>query len=161
MFQGKPGWDLSATGVDVQLFDALVAALSQQYCVDPNRIFSTGHSFGAFFTNRLGCSRGNVLRAIAPVAGAPPVGGTNCSGDVAAWITHGQNDPTVPFTQGEATRDFWRSRNSCSTMSQATPPSPCVAFQSCTQPVHWCAHTGGHEWPSFAAGGIWTFFNSF
>jgi poly(3-hydroxybutyrate) depolymerase len=156
----EPGWDLTAAGRDVQLFDALVAEVSRTYCIASHRIFSTGHSFGGFFSNRLGCYRGSVLRAIAPVAGAPPSGA--CTGEVAAWIAHGTNDPTVPYTQGEGTRTFWTGRNGCSTTTAATTPSPCVAYQGCGAdlPVHWCSHTGMHEWPSFAAAGIWGFFSN-
>ena len=37
-------WDYSPTGIDVALFDALVANLAGSYCIDRNRIFSTGLS---------------------------------------------------------------------------------------------------------------------
>jgi poly(3-hydroxybutyrate) depolymerase len=159
----QPGWDLGANGIDVQLFDALLTSVSSRYCIHQDRIFSTGHSFGGFFSNRLACSRGNVLRAIAPVAGAPPFGSTTCSGGVGAWIAHGMVDETVAFSNGEATRDFWASRNSCQMTTMSVAPSPCVSLNGCSAdlPVHWCAHAGGHEWPSFAAGGIWSFFASF
>jgi poly(3-hydroxybutyrate) depolymerase len=159
----QPGWDLGASGIDVQLFDALLASVSSRYCINQARIFSTGHSFGGFFTNRLACSRGNVLRAIAPVAGAPPSGMTTCTGGVGAWIAHGMADDTVPFTSGEATRSFWLSRNACQMTTMSVTPTPCIAHNACTAdlPLHWCPHAGGHEWPSFAAGGIWSFFASF
>jgi poly(3-hydroxybutyrate) depolymerase len=162
---GDNAWDLGAEGVDVQLFDALVAQISATYCVDSLRIFATGHSYGGYFSNRLGCSRGNVLRAIAPVAGAPPRGGggaTQCAGGpLAAWIAHGMADPTVPFTNGEATLAFWTGANGCSSTSLPVEPSPCVAYQTCVAgaPVYWCAHPGMHEWPSFAGAAIWEFFS--
>jgi poly(3-hydroxybutyrate) depolymerase len=157
---GSNAWDLTANGIDVQFFDALVANVSGRYCVDMNRVFSAGHSFGAYFTNRLGCSRGNVLRAIAPVAGAPPVGSGGCMGEVAAWIAHGSNDATVAFTNGERTRDFWRTANGCGTTSAAITPVECVGFDGCRAglSVHWCVHTMGHNWPTFAGTAIWAFF---
>ena len=159
---GGPGWDLSATGIDVALFDALLADLSEKYCINRGRIFSTGHSFGGFFTNRLGCSRGNVLRAVAPVAGARPFGASSCNAPaLAAWIAHGSNDMTVPFTQGQTSRDLWLTANGCGTATQPATPSPCVAYDGCMRPVHWCVHTQGHNWPDFAAAGIWAFFQTF
>ncbi|MBN2197356.1 MAG: Ricin and poly(3-hydroxybutyrate) depolymerase fusion [Polyangiaceae bacterium] len=160
--QGQAGWDLAADGGDVAYFDTLLAALSAEYCVDASRVFSTGHSFGGFFTNRLGCSRASVLRAVAPVAGGPPFGGPGaaCTPAVAAWIAHGDNDETVDFSMGEDARDAYVAANACGTTTVAVEPSPCVAHEGCAagRPVHWCLHQDGHNWPSFAAAGIWRFF---
>jgi poly(3-hydroxybutyrate) depolymerase len=158
---GQPAWDLSATGTDVAFFDALLAKLSADYCVDTTRIFAAGHSYGGYFTNRLGCTRGNVLRAIGPVAGGPPFG--TCQGEVGAFVVHGMNDPVVAFAQGEATRNWWTRANACAATTMAAAPSPCVAFDGCKadQPVLWCVHQDMHNWPSFAGAALWTFFSSF
>ncbi len=157
---GQPGWDLSPSGIDVALFDALIEKVSAAYCVDSKRIFSTGHSFGGFFTERLGCSRGSVLRGIAPVAGGPPFGGmANCATPVAAWITHGSNDGTVDFETGEAGRDLWLEVNGCSDSSMPVTPDPCVAYDGCEAPLHWCVHEQDHNWPMFAGAAIWSFFS--
>jgi poly(3-hydroxybutyrate) depolymerase len=178
---GNTDWDETATGPDVELFDTLVNYLTSNYCVDRNRIFSTGMSAGAFFTNALGCYRGGVLRAIAPVAGGPPSSSDSspvtCTGNVGAWIAHASNDTTVDFTTGGiATRDFWISRNGCSTTLApvAVNPSDCVEYQGCLPdlPVVWCVYSEGHTWPSMAncsdsgvcfdAGpAVWAFFASF
>jgi poly(3-hydroxybutyrate) depolymerase len=178
---GNTDWDYTPTGLDVQLFDALLGYLTSAYCIDRSRIFSTGLSAGAFFTNLLGCVRGQVLRAIAPVAGGPPSSldpppGT-CTGNVGAWIAHASNDPTVDFTTfGIATRDFWIARNGCSTKVAPADASPaeCVEYQGCQPdlPVVFCVHTEGHSWPSmsncldggvcFDAGpAVWAFFARF
>jgi poly(3-hydroxybutyrate) depolymerase len=161
----QTAWTLTQNGVDVQFFDALRADIASKYCIDANRVYSTGHSYGAMMTNALGCYRGNVLRGIAPVAGMPPFGNPTCTGAVAAWIAHGDNDPTVDFTTGGiASRDLWIKLDTCdaSTTPVAVDPSPCVAYQGCSagHPVHWCVHQDQHNWPSFAGAGIWAFFNS-
>lgn len=161
--EGKTGWTLTQDGVDVQFFDALLADIPEKYCIDRARVFTTGHSFGAMMTNALGCFRSSVLRGVAPVAGMPPFGRATCGGAVAAWIAHGENDATVDFTDGGiASRDFWIKLNGCSTESEpeAVEPSPCVAYQGCSDghPVHWCVHQNDHNWPNFAAAGIWAFF---
>lgn len=162
---GQAAWTLTQDGVDVQFFDTLLADISSNYCVDLARVFSTGHSYGAMMTNALGCFRSDVLRGVAPVAGMPPFGRTTCAGAVAAWIAHGDNDSVVDFTSGGiASRDFWLKLNGCATESEpvAVEPSPCVAYQDCSagHPVHWCVHQNDHNWPSFAASGIWGFFDS-
>jgi polyhydroxybutyrate depolymerase len=173
------GWDLSTGSADFQLFKDLVTYVTSNYCIDSNRIFSTGHSMGAMMTNILGCSYGDILRAIAPASGTPPGGGTaTCTGKVGAWIAHGENDPTVAFSQGQASRDFWIKQNGCSTETKTWAPEPaCVEYQGCQVdlPVVWCVHDEGHSWPSLSfgcdrdAGGvcfdggsaIWAFFSSF
>jgi poly(3-hydroxybutyrate) depolymerase len=175
---GSTGWSFTTTSADMLFFDALVAQLKANYCIDTNRIFVTGHSAGAMATNALGCYRGDVIRAIAPVAGMPPRsygGGTvTCTGNVAAWIAHGENDATVDYTTGGiATRDFWIARNGCATTSvqDSTVPA-CVNYQNCSPdlPVVWCVHTQGHDWPNTRCDGgvcfdggtaIWNFFASF
>lgn len=156
---GTTGWDLTSDGDDVLLFDAVRAELEQAYCIDSERIFSTGHSFGGYFSNALGCARGDVLRAIAPVAGGGP-NAANCTGPLAAWIAHGTVDPTVPIAVGMASRNRWRDENGCSDTTGPVSPSPCEAYDGCgsATPLTWCAHFGGHEWPAFAAEGIWGFF---
>lgn len=174
---GMTGWDLSTGSADFQLFESLVASLSSNYCIDSNRIFTTGHSTGAVMANNLGCFYGDVLRAVAPVAGTPPIlkGTAPCTGKVAAWIAHGENDTTVPLSQGEATRDFWVKQDGCTTQASTWAPEPaCVAYQGCQTdlPVVWCVHDGGHSWPSLNFGcdggvcfdggsAIWAFFSSF
>jgi len=173
------GWDLATGSADFQLFKDLVATTTSNYCIDSNRIFSTGHSMGAMMTNALGCSYGDILRAIAPASGTPPGGGrATCTGKVAALVAHGENDPTVAFSQGEASRDFWRGQNGCGTETKTWAAEPaCVEYQGCQTdlPVVWCVHDEGHSWPSLTfgcdrdAGGvcfdggsaIWAFFSSF
>jgi poly(3-hydroxybutyrate) depolymerase len=161
------GWDLASDGDDVALFDAILATVEAEYCVDPARVFSTGHSFGGFMSNQLGCARGDVLRAIAPVAGGGPYGG--CTGDaVPALVIHGSQDTVVVPAMGVGSRDHWLSANGCGTDSAPTAPAPCVAYAGCGDaPVHWCLHDesdavlAGHTWPSFAAQSIWAFFAAF
>ena len=164
---GSTGWDLSADGYDMQFFDVLYGELTSKLCVDTQRVFSTGHSFGGYMSNAIGCYRGDVMRAIAPVAGGPPLT-DDCVDTVAAWIAHGVADPTVPIAEGEASRDHWLAHNGCSTRNESIEPAPCVAYVGCdaAHPVDWCAHEEvgvlmGHDWPSFAGEAIWAFFAQF
>jgi poly(3-hydroxybutyrate) depolymerase len=173
------GWDVSPGSADIQLFKDLVSSMSSNYCIDPNRIFSTGHSTGAVMTNSLGCNYGDLLRAIAPASGTSPGTGarSTCTGKVAVLIAHGENDPLIPFAQGQATRDFWIAQNGCTTQTTTWASEPaCLAYQGCQTdlPVVLCVHDGGHAWPSLSYGcdadagicidggaAIWSFFSSF
>lgn len=161
-FANRTGWNLAAEGPDLRFFDAMLAQVSRDDCVDLNRVFSTGHSFGGYMTNTLGCLRSSVLRAIAPVAGG--LGGGACPGKpLAAWLAHAMNDGTVPFAQGEAARARWAQASGCASTSQPAQPPPCVAFDGCAPeaPVLWCVHAQNHAWPPFAGSGIWQFFSRF
>lgn len=155
-----PAWNLDPAGEDFELFDALVAYLEANACIDASRIFATGWSYGGFMSNSLGCHRASVLRGVAPVAGRAVTEFGPCQGPMAAWITHGRADSSVDFADGEATRDQWRNASSCTEDSTPVAPEPCAAFAGCSQPVHWCAHDAGHPWPDFASPAIWDFFSS-
>ena len=158
---GGVGWDMEPDGVDVAFFDALLTALAAEHCIDLSRVFSAGHSHGASFSNHLGCYRPDALRAIAPVAGGGPWAG-RCTGSVSAMLIHGSADMDVPISNGIDSRDHWLEANGCAgSMSAPSDPAPCEAYDGCAEPVLWCEHPGGHEWPSFAGPGIRGFFLSF
>jgi polyhydroxybutyrate depolymerase len=161
------GWELGAAGRDVALFDALQAELASTYCI--GRTYSMGHSFGGYMSNALACHRGGsaptAVRAIAPFAGGGPFG--NCAGDpVSAVIMHGIEDMIVLFTEGEASRNTWRTEAGCEMTSQPIDPSPCVVYDGCDGglTVRFCAHgdtsNAGHGWQPFAAPAAWALFQA-
>lgn len=159
-----PGWD-NMGGRDVAFVKALYAKLQTSLCIDETRVFSTGMSYGGIMSNTLGCQMGDVFRAIAPMSGSGPGfgGRATCVGEVAVWMSHGDNDTVVPTASGQASKDFWAKANKCQTATMPTDPSPCVAFQGCAPdlPVTFCLFPGGHTVPSFAAAAIWNFFSKF
>jgi len=158
---GANGWDLSADGRDVAFFDSVVEEVGSAYCIETGQIFTTGFSYGGFFSNTLGCARGDVIRAIAPVAASPTVR-SGCVGQVAALVAHGEGDTVVPFSQGETAYRIWTSRNGCSSESSPGTPSQCVVQSGCDAdyPVWWCTYPGNHTYPSFGPSAIWSFFSS-
>jgi poly(3-hydroxybutyrate) depolymerase len=139
---GDTGWlDTSGRGSeinqeDVDFFDALIALLKADYCVDTRRIFAIGHSAGGLMSNYLGCIRGDIVRAIGPFSGWGPtrsaMGRTisaQCVGSVAAFVGHNprEGDPDecaklsggkCPWivdweTLGWPTVEYWTSEDSC------------------------------------------------
>jgi poly(3-hydroxybutyrate) depolymerase len=139
-FSGDQG--NGVTQADVDFFDALVSQLKANYCVDADRIFAMGHGDGAIIANQLACLRGNVLRGVAPFAGAGPdeSQGATCTGKVAAFIGHDPNegDPaqcgrvtggSCPWSflwadTGWPTTQYWTKQNGC----PGTAAMPTVAF---------------------------------
>jgi len=163
---GDTGWELEAAGRDVALYDALAADTAAAYCLGST--YSIGHSFGGYLSNALACYRGGTgagqVRAIAAIAGGGPFG--SCPGDaISAIIIHGRGDQVVPFANGEASRDAWRTDAGCGTAATAITPTPCVEYGGCRAglTVRWCAHdettSSGHGWPAFAPGAAWQLFS--
>jgi poly(3-hydroxybutyrate) depolymerase len=154
--QGRTGWSEE----DLPFFDAMVTEIAGARCVDQKRIFATGHSFGGYMTNLVGCLRGDVVRAIAPVSGGLVASGA-CKGPVAAWLAHGDQDPTVPQSEGIAARDRWIKANGCAATSKPTAPGQCVAYDGCSRPVTWCSFPGGHyPLPAYTKQAVWDFFKA-
>jgi len=166
-------WDLDrapAQNPDIAFFDALVAELARTRCVDSARIFATGESRGGYFSNQLGCRRGDVLRGIAPHAGGGPYGADTeydasgrlrCKGPVATMIFHGESDGTVSVSEAETSLRVWSETNRCSGAREATSPSPCVATKGCAKPTTLCRVPGlGHGVWSNGLRATWSFFEA-
>ncbi len=149
-----------STLVDAAYIDALIALLEKELCVDTSRIFSMGFSGGGSFSGYLGCNRTDI-RAIASGGAVIYFDKAKCVSKPAAWITIGDGEAVAGRIEF---RDFWRTRNECTTMTTVVPPAPtCVAY-TCPdplRPVEFCSHAGGHEWPSFGAQAAWGFFSRF
>ncbi len=146
--------------VDLPLVDALVAALPQELCVDNAKLFAWGYSSGGFMANDIGCQRADVFRGIGLVDGG---GSGLCQTPIGVWITHNQDDMTVPVSYGTGARDAWLQTNGCATTTTPTEPSPCVSYDGCSagHPVVWCnPATGGHNPPGYTGQGLSLFFSS-
>ncbi len=156
---GLTQWDQEN---DLIFFDDLYRELEANLCFDTGRVFAVGHSAGAGFAHVLGCRRGDILRAIAPVSGAL-LDHDNCIGQVAVIQIQGTNDNLVPLGLIKPTRDYWIAINSCAKQETGEGIDPvCTAYKGCDVqfPVQYCEHEGGHEWPDCASAAIWNFFKS-
>jgi poly(3-hydroxybutyrate) depolymerase len=163
------GWR-NTDGRDTDFVRAILDELGADLCIDQSRIFATGFSFGGMMSDAIGCAMADVFRAIAPVAGAvqtPEHLYSECnqvnSHPIAVWMAHGDNDTVVPLSDGLNALNIFLERAECGTETTPVEPSPCVAYQGCSPdyPIHLCQFSGGHQVPSFAAEGIWTFFEQF
>jgi len=145
---------------DVLFFDDLHTELEENLCFDKRKVFAVGHSNGAGMTHALGCQRGSILRAIAPVAGSL-LDYESCGGQVSVIMTHGSNDTIMPVGQTASSREYWIAINSCNKGEPEEGMDPmCDAYSGCDFhfPVQYCEHSEGHDWPVFASEAIWNFF---
>jgi polyhydroxybutyrate depolymerase len=153
------GW-LNEDDVDIDFVRGMLEQLNAKLCIDQDRIFSTGFSYGGMMSIAIGCEMGDVFRAIAPMDGSR-LSGCNLDKDdrVAFWGDHGQDDVDVTPEEGHSARDVFVERNHCQAQTAATEPSPCVAYAGCDAgyPVHWCEFNGDHtQWPG-APQALWEF----
>jgi polyhydroxybutyrate depolymerase len=164
-YDAGAGWP-NTNDQDIAFTQAMLQWLESNYCIDEKHVFSVGMSYGGIMSDTVGCEMGNVVRAITPMSGSGPYvfrGAKPCVGQVAVWMSHGNQDTTVPFEAGVASRDHWVAANHCTGQTSPVGPGTCVEYQGCDPgyPVDWCEFDGGHVIPSFAAQGIWQFLSRF
>jgi polyhydroxybutyrate depolymerase len=133
---------------DVGFVAALLDQLETTYPVDRARIFATGISNGALFSERLGCDLSERIAAIAPVAGTLPeniVQSCHPSRKVAVIQIDGTADPIMPFAGGRVadfggrgegglvqsvagTAENWARRDGCGSARVEEPLRPVALF---------------------------------
>jgi predicted esterase len=155
------GW-WNANGGDMKLFQAMLDKINAGLCIDQERIFSTGFSFGGMMSYTLPFEF-DVFRAVAPCSGKTGVipFTEKFSRAVPIMAFHGNADTFVATALGKAFLDKYRTRNKCGTQTKAVAPSPCVEYQDCTVPTIWCEFSGGHNTWSEQPQAIWKFFSQF
>jgi poly(3-hydroxybutyrate) depolymerase len=156
------GWANSG-GRDIAFMHALLDLFESELCIDLDRIFSVGFSFGGMMSFAIACDLADRFRAIAPLSGALYSGCGAGTNPIAMWGAHGLSDDVVPIDDGRAGLQEVLSRNNCGNMSTAVDPSPCVTYDGCDAgyPVTWCEFDGGHSPSSWQSQPIWDFFSQF
>jgi len=152
---------------EVPYFDAVMAEISANYCVNLEKVFVGGYSSGAWEAITLGLSRGGVIRGIATGAGGLRMARPMPSGiPMAAILLTGAGDTTNPAdgpTGSSLARDQILMTNQCAgtdTMPFAGD-ADCLKYTGCPAafPVVWCRPPGGHTGGSAehwaAVGAFW------
>ena len=99
---------------DIRFMRAMISKVQQGACTDPRHVFATGWSYGGMMSVAMGCQMGDMVRAIVPMSGALISGCADSPYKVAALLIHAKDDNVVPYSAGEAARDVFIKRNSCS-----------------------------------------------
>lgn len=163
---GTTGW-WNANGEDVQFLDEMMQRLLNNLCIDPQRVFSTGFSFGGMMSNTIGCQRSSVFRAIAPMAGN--LMGRCANNDavpIAFFGVHGDADSGVTTQSGRDARDIIVARNHCRDETRPAGgsfPDYCIEYEGCDAgyPVFWCEFPGEHQLWFGSGKHLWNFFSRF
>jgi polyhydroxybutyrate depolymerase len=127
---------------DLKFFDAMLAQLKQDYKVDTNRIYCTGHSNGGGFTYLLWLARADVFAAVAPSAAAAKYA-TQLK-PKPALIMGGKDDPLVKFSWQELTMEAVRRLNGCDAKGEAWEKLGTLYPSKNGTPVVTFVYPGGH-----------------
>lgn len=155
------GWQFKAGDSgdrDLKLFDAMVATLSQQYNVEPRRIYTAGFSNGGIFSYLLWAERANTIAAVGEVAGRLDSAETLTT-PRALLAVAGTHDTTDPYAGQVDSINLARQVNGT---GAGVPCGPgCTIYPSPggnKTPVKTLIHQGGHVVPPWAPLQIVTFF---
>jgi len=177
------GWP-NPNDSDMLFADAVESQIEQNFCVDTNRIFATGWSYGASMSEQTACERplsgethGWGVRAIAVYSVAYLSNTDNCkassSKPVAYYASHGTNDTVLPYSGGVSIAQTWAAADGCTaeTPTQATGNHVCTDFTGCSggYPVEFCSFVGPHtpdptdpgQKTSWEYQNVWTFLTQF
>ena len=181
--QSGCGWP-NTSDQDMQLADAVVKQVEDNFCVDTNHIFATGWSYGASMSEQTACERplggtqtaGWGVRAIAIYAVAYLSNSTNCkaSKPVAYYATHGSHDSVLGYSGGVSIAQTWAGIDGCTWVTPTNVTSGahvCTKLAGCTAgyPLEFCSFNGDHtaypdngqETGSWGPQEAWTFLSQF
>ncbi|TWT50218.1 Alpha/beta hydrolase family protein [Rubripirellula amarantea] len=156
----RPGWQSSpgAQGDrDLKFFDAMLESILEDYKVDQQRIYATGHSNGASFTYLLWAVRGDTFAAVAPSSGAIRPDIRKRLSPKPAMIIAGESDPLVKFAWQSASIEFVKQLNQCS--KQPKTQGKVTQYSShINAPLYAYVHSGGHRFEKDAVPSMVEFF---
>jgi poly(3-hydroxybutyrate) depolymerase len=172
------GWP-NGENSDLALADAMVAQVKENFCIDTNRIFATGWSYGGSMSYKTACERplgkaNGFIRGIAVYSGAQLSGSCKPTMPVAYYGSHGDNDSVLGYDGGVGLAQNFATANTC---TWATPTKVTSGNHMCTDvmgcmmgyPTRFCAFDGDHtpdprdpnQQTSWQYEEVWKFFNQF
>ena len=156
---GSLPWDYNR---DVVLFDDLLTLIDANLCIDDNRVFSSGFSFGAMMSYALSITRQTKLRAVVAMAAVnynlPGEPTDSNAAPIAYMGTTGMSDTTCPWVGSGASKGgqycvlAHAQDNGCTipanipTTTVLSKSYLCYDFQGCAAgyPVKVCTFDGAH-----------------
>jgi poly(3-hydroxybutyrate) depolymerase len=183
------GWP-NTNDSDMALADAVVAQIEQNFCVDTNRIFANGWSYGGSMSYQTACERplgaaNGYIRAIAVYSGSELSGNCTPSKPVAYYASHGTADNVLCYDSNSSSAGCsvgnglllfqnFATANGC---TYATPTKVtsgnhvCTSLTGCTAgyPTEFCSFNGPHtpnptdpgQATSWEYQNVWTFLSQF
>ena len=145
---------------DVAFTDAILTQLEGDLCIDKNRVFATGFSFGGGMAMALACTRADVFRAVAFFSGADLTNScpATLTKPIAYYASQASQDsggmPATSTITGEKKQAQFAAVNGCmpepasTTFPAAGQPHTCTNYKGCSagHPTEYCVFNGPHGW---------------
>jgi polyhydroxybutyrate depolymerase len=97
--EGTDGrWQLDAHGSDAAFIDAVVAHLTDTFCIDLRRVHAAGMSLGSAFGLLYSCAHQDEIGSFLAVTVEFQLG---CTRPMSILAFHGTEDPLVPYQDGQ------------------------------------------------------------
>ena len=166
MMGNMPGWNVGpccSNDDDVKFSRAMIDAVKEIACIDPQRIYATGFSMGGGMSNHVACFMSDVYAAVAPAGmDLNKTNSAQCNPErpISVINFRGTNDGTCRYEGGDSgfndglnflgakgTFEFWKEKNGC-TGSATKNASGCDEYSNCKDGVKVVLCTkqgGGHE----------------
>lgn len=114
---------------DATYIRGLVNEAKLRFSIDARRVYLLGHSNGGFMAYRMACEAGDIITAIASLAGTTFSSGESCrgTGPVSVLQIHGTADRTIAYEGNRyypgavETVERWRARNHCGEFEDKRP----------------------------------------
>lgn len=155
---------------DIGFLSALIDELSEEYSINPNRIYFTGMSNGGFMSHYLACNLSDKVTAIASVTGTMiplQINMCNPQKSIPVMQIHGTADAIVPYDGNfvmasvDAVVNHWVNNNGCN-HPPVTTELPDVNPNDNSTVTHYVFYNddneglvelykiegGGHTWPN-------------
>jgi polyhydroxybutyrate depolymerase len=158
-----PGWqrNIGDDGDrDLKFFDAMLNSLTSEHHADPQHVYVSGFSNGAFFTYLLLSSRPDAITAIAPIAGLLSDQEAATAKPKPIFHVAGKTDPRVKIADQEQTIQLDLKLDHCDAKGKAEGPLVMEYSSDSGPTVVTMIHDGGHEVPAEAPKRIVEFFKA-
>lgn len=163
---------------DHDFFGKMLTTMEENYCIDTSRVFVTGFSFGAMFSNSLAQDYQDRIRAVATYAVAdyniwlPQENGSNKNLPIAWMNVHGVNDDRCLYDRAvnsalpRILKNNGKASDGDSQFTDASAEKPeeikgntghvCYDFKTVDPrfPVKWCTWPGYHQWTAHDEGNM-------
>ncbi len=93
-------WTVDVGSADDVFVGKLLDQVESALCVDTNRVYATGFSYGAFMISAVACTYADRIAAIAPAAGIRNPKGCKPTRPVPIVAIHGTEDPFIAYQGG-------------------------------------------------------------
>ena len=180
------GWTTASTVDDVGFSISLLDSISNEYNIDPERVYSTGMSNGGYMSFLLACQMSDKIAAIASVTGSmtpQTLNACNPQHPTPILQIHGTSDQTVPYlgdpTWTESIDDvlqYWVDYNNCNTVPIINLVASSFSVEyivyddgdNSVTTEHYKIYGGDHDWPGVwgnmdihASAEVWKFFSKY